>query len=182
EFDGRLLSQAFGNIVKNAAEAVEAMAHRTGEPGIIRIVARREAEAIVVDVMDNGVGLPKQNRQRLLEPYVTHREKGTGLGLAIVRKIIEDHGGSLELRDAPGSFHGGRGALIRVRLPLTAAPASAAPPSNTTGQVGSLERRHAPGSLRGGRAALIRVPLPLTAAPASAEPQSNTTGKVANGV
>ncbi len=135
EFDGRLLSQAFGNIVKNAAEAVEAMAHRTGEPGIIRIVARREAEAIVVDVMDNGVGLPKQNRQRLLEPYVTHREKGTGLGLAIVRKIIEDHGGSLELQDAPGSFHGGRGALIRVRLPLTAAPASAEPQSNTTGKV-----------------------------------------------
>ncbi len=56
---------------------------------------------IVVDVIDNGVGLPRENRQRLLEPYMTTREKGTGLGLAIVKKIIEDHGGRIELLDAP---------------------------------------------------------------------------------
>ena len=45
--------------------------------------------------------MPKENRQRLLEPYVTTREKGTGLGLAIVTKIIEEHGGRIELLDAP---------------------------------------------------------------------------------
>ena len=50
---------------------------------------------IVVDVIDNGKGLPRENRQRLLEPYMTTREKGTGLGLAIVKKIVEDHGGTL---------------------------------------------------------------------------------------
>ena len=46
---------------------------------------------------DNGVGLPEENRDRLPEPYVTTREKGTGLGLAIVRRILEDHGGRIEL-------------------------------------------------------------------------------------
>jgi CheY-like chemotaxis protein len=54
----------------------------------------------VIDVIDNGIGLPKENRNRLLEPYVTTREKGTGLGLAIVGRILEEHGGGIELRDA----------------------------------------------------------------------------------
>jgi two-component system nitrogen regulation sensor histidine kinase NtrY len=73
----------------------------------------------VVSVTDNGKGLPRENRQRLLEPYMTTREKGTGLGLAIVKKIVEDHGGRLELHDAPAEFHGGRGAMIRFVLPLS---------------------------------------------------------------
>ena len=52
------------------------------------------------EVEDNGVGLPAKDRDRLTEPYVTTREKGTGLGLAIVKRILEDHGGELELADA----------------------------------------------------------------------------------
>ena len=68
-------------------------------------------------MIDNGKGLPRENRQRLLEPYMTTREKGTGLGLAIVKKIVEDHGGGLELHDAPAGFHGGKGAMIRIVLP-----------------------------------------------------------------
>ncbi len=56
---------------------------------------------------------------------MTTREKGTGLGLAIVKKIVEDHGGRLELHDAPADFHGGRGAMISIILPPAAA---AAPP------------------------------------------------------
>ena len=60
---------------------------------MIRIRARREGNRIRVEVLDNGKGLPGENRQRLLEPYMTTREKGTGLGLAIVKKIVEDHGG-----------------------------------------------------------------------------------------
>ena len=96
-----------------------------GEAGAIRITARREGAMIRVDVMDNGKGLPRENRQRLLEPYMTTREKGTGLGLAIVKKIVEDHGGRLELHDAPPGFHGGRGAMISILLPAAAeAPAS----------------------------------------------------------
>jgi two-component system nitrogen regulation sensor histidine kinase NtrY len=60
--------------------------------------------------------LPKENRSRLLEPYVTTREKGTGLGLAIVGRIVEDHGGSIELRDAADKIPGQRGAWVRVRF------------------------------------------------------------------
>lgn len=116
-FDGRLMSQAFGNLIKNAAEATETVTYEPGTRATIRITARAAGDRIIVEVLDNGRGLPAQNRQRLLEPYVTTREKGTGLGLAIVRKIIEDHGGSLELQDAPAEAFGGRGALVRVILP-----------------------------------------------------------------
>ncbi|MBN9282531.1 MAG: PAS domain-containing sensor histidine kinase, partial [Hyphomicrobium denitrificans] len=66
---------------------------------------------------DNGIGLPKQNRAKLLEPYVTTRAKGTGLGLAIVQKVVEQHGGTLTLEDAPHSETRTRGALIRMTLP-----------------------------------------------------------------
>jgi two-component system nitrogen regulation sensor histidine kinase NtrY len=118
KFDGRLLAQAFGNVIKNATEAIDAaVAQDPSRQGIVRIVAQREAKIIRVDVMDNGKGLPRENRQRLLEPYMTTREKGTGLGLAIVKKIIEDHGGRLELHDAPEAFHGGCGAMVSIFLP-----------------------------------------------------------------
>jgi len=129
-FDSRLLGQAFGNVIKNASEAVEAV-QRENERGVIRIRARQHNGAIFVDVMDNGKGLPRENRQRLLEPYMTTREKGTGLGLAIVKKIIEDHGGRLELHDAPAGFYGGRGALIRMVLP------AARPRAATNGMSGA---------------------------------------------
>ena len=71
---------------------------RPGPHHVSRSSAR--AATIVIDVIDNGIGLPKENRNRLLEPYVTTREKGTGLGLAIVGKILEEHGGGIELHDA----------------------------------------------------------------------------------
>jgi two-component system nitrogen regulation sensor histidine kinase NtrY len=115
-FDTRLMSQAFGNIVKNAAEAIESDTDAGGS-GEIRVTASKTEEWITVDVVDNGKGLPRENRQRLLEPYMTTRAKGTGLGLAIVRKIVEDHGGRLELHDAPKDFHEGKGALVRIVLP-----------------------------------------------------------------
>ena len=119
-FDTRLMSQAFGNIIKNAAEAIESSSFEEGSGGVIRVSAKRSGNRIRVDIIDNGKGLPRENRQRLLEPYMTTREKGTGLGLAIVKKIVEDHGGSLELNDAPPDFHKGRGAKVSILLPLAA--------------------------------------------------------------
>jgi two-component system nitrogen regulation sensor histidine kinase NtrY len=129
-FDSRLMAQAFGNVIKNAAEAIEGAERESGRSGAIRILAGRQGNTIRVDVIDNGKGLPRENRQRLLEPYMTTREKGTGLGLAIVKKIVEDHGGRLELHDAPADFHDGQGAMITIILPA-AAPArtEAQPPS-----------------------------------------------------
>jgi two-component system nitrogen regulation sensor histidine kinase NtrY len=104
---------------------MEGVVWENGGHGVIRIRARHEGDTYRVDVMDNGKGLPRENRQRLLEPYMTTREKGTGLGLAIVKKIIEDHGGRLELHDAPADFHHGRGAMISMILPPAATAADA---------------------------------------------------------
>ena len=87
--------------------------------GHILIRSRRVADTLVVEIVDNGKGLPREHRQRLLEPYMTTREKGTGLGLAIVKKIVEEHGGQLELHDAPDDFYAGRGAMIRMIFPMT---------------------------------------------------------------
>jgi two-component system, NtrC family, nitrogen regulation sensor histidine kinase NtrY len=116
-----MLGQAFGNIIKNAAEAIEArLADDPAAEGHLLVRAAQEGGGIVVDIVDNGKGLPRENRHRLLEPYMTTREKGTGLGLAIVKKIVEDHHGTLSLRDADESFHGGRGALIRMTFPMAA--------------------------------------------------------------
>jgi len=120
-FDSRLMSQAFGNLIKNAAEAIESAERTDDVRGVIQIEAHCDDGWISVDIKDNGKGLPADNRQRLLEPYMTTRAKGTGLGLAIVKKIVEEHGGRIELHDAPTDFYGGRGALIRVVLPSTAA-------------------------------------------------------------
>jgi two-component system nitrogen regulation sensor histidine kinase NtrY len=116
-FDSRLMAQAFGNLIKNAAEAIEGAEFAPGEKRAIRIRSQRQGEFIRVDIIDNGKGLPRENRQRLLEPYMTTREKGTGLGLAIVKKIVEDHEGRLELNDAPDDFHNGRGAMVSMILP-----------------------------------------------------------------
>ena len=116
-FDARLMAQALTNIVKNATEAIAAVPAEGRGQGRVTVSARTDDGSIVVDVADNGIGFPKQNRHRLLEPYMTTREKGTGLGLAIVTKIVEEHGGRLELLDAPAVATGGRGALIRIMLP-----------------------------------------------------------------
>jgi two-component system nitrogen regulation sensor histidine kinase NtrY len=116
-FDRRLIAQGLTNIIKNAAEAISALPQgEQPERGRIRVSAAREGGDIVIDVIDNGIGLPKEHRRRLLEPYVTTREKGTGLGLAIVGKILEEHGGRIELHDASERTPGARGAWIRLRF------------------------------------------------------------------
>ncbi|MFC7064769.1 sensor histidine kinase NtrY-like [Brucella rhizosphaerae] len=120
-FDSRLLGQAFGNVIKNASEAIDAVSKEERGDGYILVRSQKLDGQLIVDVIDNGKGLPGDDRQKLLEPYMTTREKGTGLGLAIVRKIVEEHGGHLELHDAPADFHGGRGAMIRMIFPEVSA-------------------------------------------------------------
>jgi two-component system, NtrC family, nitrogen regulation sensor histidine kinase NtrY len=119
--DRRLLSQCLTNLVKNATESVQSVIDSRDKPegfkGRVETNVWREASSIVIEVIDNGVGLPKQGRARLLEPYVTTKgAKGTGLGLAIVQKIIEQHGGQLVLEDAPIVPGRERGALVRITL------------------------------------------------------------------
>jgi two-component system nitrogen regulation sensor histidine kinase NtrY len=119
QFDRRLISQALTNIIKNATEAIEAVPPEELGKGRIEVVAAREDDDIIIDVIDNGIGLPKVSRARLLEPYVTTREKGTGLGLAIVGRVLEDHGGRIELNDAADIRPGQRGAWMRLRFAVS---------------------------------------------------------------
>ena len=119
QFDRRLISQALTNIIKNAAEAIEAVPAEELGKGRIEVIAAREDDDILIDVVDNGIGLPKVSRARLLEPYVTTREKGTGLGLAIVGRVLEDHGGRIELHDAADIRPGQRGAWMRLRFAIS---------------------------------------------------------------
>jgi two-component system nitrogen regulation sensor histidine kinase NtrY len=114
-FDRRLISQALTNIVKNAVEGIEAIPPEEREPGHIDVsLTEKPGDIVAIEVTDNGKGFPREQRQRLLEPYMTTREGGTGLGLAIVSKIFEDHGGGIELLDAPAVAQGGHGARVRL--------------------------------------------------------------------
>ena len=119
KFDRRLISQALTNIIKNATEAIEAVPPEQLGKGRVDVIAMRENDDIIIDVVDNGIGLPKVSRARLLEPYVTTREKGTGLGLAIVGRVLEDHGGRIELNDASDLRPGARGAWMRLRFAIS---------------------------------------------------------------
>lgn len=94
--DRHQFGQAMTNVLKNAVEAIEARQKQSEADyrGSIAVSLRRMDEDIVITVKDNGIGLP-QDRERIVEPYVTTREKGTGLGLAIVNKIVEEHGGEM---------------------------------------------------------------------------------------
>ena len=112
KFDRRLLSQAVTNIIKNATEAIAAVPEQDRADPEIRVAVRSEGDEVIIDVSDTGKGFPVEGRQRLLEPYMTTREGGTGLGLAIVGKILEDHGGRIELLDNPTR----RGGLVRMRF------------------------------------------------------------------
>jgi len=122
-FDDRLISQSLTNLIKNSVESIESVGISEISKPVVVVDAKIEGEFVHVKIMDNGKGWPKENRQRLLEPYMTTREKGTGLGLAIVAKIIEQHGGEVELSDAPPDEEGRIGACFDIRLPLGSADA-----------------------------------------------------------
>ena len=113
-FDRRLMSQALTNVLKNATEGILALPDdERPEPKIDVNIHVTQSDLISIDIIDNGKGFPLENRQRLLEPYMTTRDEGTGLGLPIVAKILEDHGGGIELLDAPE----GRGARVHLFFP-----------------------------------------------------------------
>ncbi|MEM7440424.1 MAG: PAS domain-containing sensor histidine kinase [Pseudomonadota bacterium] len=124
DFDATMINQALTNLIKNAGEAIEGMIEKPDDhKPEIRVVITNEDGATRIEIQDNGMGLPTENRSRLFEPYVTHRDSGTGLGLSIVKKIIEEHGGTLELTDAP-PFNGAErvGAMAVIVLPFGAEP------------------------------------------------------------
>lgn len=105
--DSRQIGQALTNLLKNAAESVSARLLEEGDKtakGQIGCSLKEKSDGhggtfVSIIIADNGLGLPKAEREKLTEPYVTSREGGTGLGLAIVKKIMEDHHGDIILAD-----------------------------------------------------------------------------------
>jgi two-component system nitrogen regulation sensor histidine kinase NtrY len=116
--DRHQIGQAMTNVLKNAVEAVETRASREDIDyrGRIAVTLAGDRDSVTVSVTDNGIGLPPE-RDRILEPYVTTRERGTGLGLAIVSKIVEEHGGEMAFTPEPGG--GTRVTMRLARDPLT---------------------------------------------------------------
>ncbi len=155
-FDQRLLSQVLTNLIKNATEAIEgAGIEATSRPRII-VNVHAEGEKARLSISDNGKGWPRENRQRLLEPYITTREKGTGLGLAIVARIIEQHGGSVDLIDAEPDEAGRVGACFTFTLPLKS-PDDAAEPSNERAEAGAASELPAEGQEEPPRLAVAKT-------------------------
>jgi signal transduction histidine kinase len=113
---GSELNQVFTNLLVNAIDAV-------GGDGTVTVRTRRDGDAAIVEVVDSGPGVPDAARERIFEPFFTTKPVGvgTGLGLDISFRIVERHGGSLVLCDAPGPT------TFRVRLPLTPAAAPSTP-------------------------------------------------------
>lgn len=123
--DSRLIAQALTNVLKNAAEAIGSRTENEPDAyqGHIHVSVKEHEGVVLIEIVDNGCGLPRKDRHRLTEPYMTTRQKGTGLGLAIVRKVLEDHRGDLFLDDAPeieDMPFGEKGTIIRMVLPLEA--------------------------------------------------------------
>lgn len=146
--DRRLIGQALTNLLANAADAVvmrrqaEEAEGGTASPGYIRLSVEPGEDWVTLAVEDNGVGLPQgEERERLTEPYVTHKPKGTGLGLAIVKKIMEDHGGRLVLTERAATGEGGAsGTRAALMLPLRGHVTAAA---DTGGRSTEMQRHGA---------------------------------------
>jgi len=112
--DGPRLRQVFANVMKNAVEAAE----RTPAASVTVNLYRRHAAA-VVEIADNGVGIEPEHREKIFLPFYTTKPTGTGLGMAIVKKIMELHGGEIDIDSVPG-----RGTTVRLIIPRSPVPAA----------------------------------------------------------
>ncbi len=111
QIDAQMMRRALDNLVRNAVQAVAASGPDGG--GNVIVAAKREADAGLIEVRDDGPGIEEDSRARVFDPYFTTKSDGTGLGLAIVKKVVLEHGGSIECVAAPEG-----GACFRLRLPI----------------------------------------------------------------
>jgi signal transduction histidine kinase len=113
--DARLVRQAVVNVAANAAQAM-------ARGGRITVRTLRDGDAAVVELEDDGPGIPEEVEGRIFEPFFTTKATGTGLGLAVVRRIVEGHGGTVRVRPGPGA-----GTVFALRFPLSPAPVENGP-------------------------------------------------------
>ncbi|MEZ4288050.1 MAG: ATP-binding protein [Polyangiales bacterium] len=108
--DPMMMKRAIDNLVRNAIQEVHE--HRPDD-GAVWIQTRREGDFAVVELRDNGRGIPHEHWEYVFDPYFTTKASGTGLGLPIVKKITLEHGGEITLNDAPEG-----GACFKLSVPL----------------------------------------------------------------
>jgi nitrogen fixation/metabolism regulation signal transduction histidine kinase len=123
-FDPIMFHRVLVNVVGNAAQAIRGAKPAGGQ---VRITLHEERGSALVDVDDDGPGVPAEHRAQIFDPYFTTKAEGTGLGLAIVKKIVVEHGGTIEALASPLG-----GARLRIRLPRLGTPASDAALTLTT--------------------------------------------------
>jgi len=104
--DAALLRQAFVNVLKNAQEAMPA-------GGTLTVRTAPGRRAVDVEIADTGTGIAPEHRDKIFEVYFTTKPNGSGLGLPTTKRIVEEHGGTIDVDSAPG-----RGARVRIRLPV----------------------------------------------------------------
>ena len=118
--DVQMLRRCLDNLVRNAVQAIVSSRARGGPGSVVVVAARRDGEHAILEVRDDGPGVPEAARERVFDPYFTTRDEGTGLGLAIVKKVVLEHGGTISCGESAEG-----GALFRIRLPQGARGASA---------------------------------------------------------
>lgn len=106
--DSTKLKQSILNLLKNSAEAMEGS-------GCITVMTRQETPMLCIEITDCGGGVPVEMEDKIYDMFTTSKERGTGLGLTITRQMIENHGGSLQLKNKPG-----KGCTFSILLPLNA--------------------------------------------------------------
>jgi two-component system sensor histidine kinase HydH len=109
--DSELCEQVFTNLICNACEAMSEGGQLTIRADVSRLASERARE-VAIEIEDTGPGIPEEIKEQVFNPFFTTKKSGVGLGLAIVSKIIDAHGGTVKLVNAPG-----QGACFRVTLP-----------------------------------------------------------------
>jgi signal transduction histidine kinase len=132
QMDRHMLRRALINLVRNAVQAIDGAGK---SEGTIRISLRRDADYWVIDVDDDGPGIPEELRLSAFDPYVTTKLDGAGLGLAITKKIIVEHGGAIAVNQSELG-----GACVRIRLPVPGTTAASAALAARTGDPPSVRR------------------------------------------
>lgn len=115
--DERLLRQALLNVLINGVEAMP-------EGGDLTVITRRDGSGAYIDIRDTGVGVREEDRDRIFRPFYSNKARGTGLGLSVTQRIVQDHGGRLEM-----SSQGARGATFTIFLPGQGEPKDTAGPN-----------------------------------------------------
>jgi signal transduction histidine kinase len=121
--DQEALYRALVNLAANALDAMPrggVLTLRVGwSDGDTLMAARSGSRRVAIEIEDSGIGIEPANLDRVFNPFFSTKEGGTGLGLALTQKIVEDHGGSIDVRSTPGV-----GTSFRIVLPLMPDPTS----------------------------------------------------------